>query len=347
MKIAFHTNQINLLGVEVSIFEYADLCEKLFGYKSIILSKNNRIKDIAASNINQPLALKKFRDRFPLFLYEDLSQIEDILNKQNVNLFYAQKRGDYDKIESKKIKTVIHSVFKYHDPHGSVYAYISKWLSDIMTDGKAPFVPYPINLPKASNNLRSNLNIPPDAVVFGRYGGPDSFNVSFVQDLILELVNKNCNVHFLFMNTKDFLNKSDTFLNKIKVKIKPITHKQIHFIPPTASLAFKSEFINTCDAMIHARDRGETFGAAVGEFSIHNCPVITYGGNSNPNYESAHIQMLGEKCFIYNNYDELSEIFRKIICDKNVLKLKNWNAYSDAFNPIVVMNKFKKVFIDS
>ena len=40
MKIAFHTNQINLLGVEVSIFEYADLCEKLFGYKSIILSKN-------------------------------------------------------------------------------------------------------------------------------------------------------------------------------------------------------------------------------------------------------------------------------------------------------------------
>ena len=45
--------------------------------------------------------------------------------------------------------------------------------------------------------------------------------------------------------------------------------------------------------------------------------------------------------------NELSEIFRKIICDKNVLKLKNWNAYSDAFNPIVVMNKFKKVFIDS
>ena len=100
MKIAFHTNQINLLGVEVSIFEYADLCEKLFGYKSIILSKNNRIKDIAASNINQPLALKKFRDRFPLFLYEDLSQNN---YPSIVGFMYIDKNEKVYKVE--KFKT--------------------------------------------------------------------------------------------------------------------------------------------------------------------------------------------------------------------------------------------------
>ena len=40
----------------------------------------------------------------------------------------------------------------------------------------------------------------------------------------------------------------------------------------------KVEFISSCDAMIHARQMGETFGAAVSEFSIKNKPVITCRG---------------------------------------------------------------------
>ena len=36
----------------------------------------------------------------------------------------------------------------------------------------------------------------------------------------------------------------------------------------------KSQFINSCNAMLHARSRGETFGAAIGEFSIHPKTII-------------------------------------------------------------------------
>ena len=56
MIIAFHTNQINLLGVEVSIYDYADYCEKLLGHKAIIISSGkNRVKVNASSHTNQPL----------------------------------------------------------------------------------------------------------------------------------------------------------------------------------------------------------------------------------------------------------------------------------------------------
>ena len=47
--------------------------------------------------------------------------------------------------------------------------------------------------------------------------------------------------------------------------------------------------------MIHARQMGETFGAAVSEFSIKNKPVITCRG-----YDNAHLDILKDKAIIYN-----------------------------------------------
>ena len=40
-----------------------------------------------------------------------------------------------------------------------------------------------VNIPNINTNLRQELNIPDDAVVFGRHGGKDQFNISFVQKL--------------------------------------------------------------------------------------------------------------------------------------------------------------------
>ena len=346
MIIAFHTNQINLLGVEVSIYDYADYCEKLLGHKAIIISSGkNRVKENASSHANQPLAIQKFKNRFPLYLYQEISDIDKILMDQKVDLFYAQKRGDYDEIESKNVRTVIHSVFKKNEPHGDVYAYISKWLSMEMTQGASPYVPYMINLPKVDGDLRSALAIPNDAIVMGRYGGMDSFNIDFVHESIIKTANDNPNFHFLLMNTRNFLNQEKKIIDKIKTRLYPRIHKQIHFLPPTASLGFKSQFINSCDAMLHARDRGETFGAAIAEFSSHNCPVITFAGNGKKDYESAHIDMLEDKCFLYNNKEDLNSIFEEFNFKLNLIKKKNWDAYSIKFSPKNVMEKFNKVFI--
>ena len=44
-------------------------------------------------------------------------------------------------------------------------------------------------------------------------------------------------------------------------------------LPPTADVARLHAFIRSCDAMLHGRTGGETFGLACAEFSAFNRPV--------------------------------------------------------------------------
>ena len=347
MKIAFHTNQICLQGTEVALFDYAHFNEKLLGNESIIISRDNPIREKGGAGKNQPLALQKFKERFPLFLYKDKSELESILKNQNVDMLYAIKKGTKDGIESPNVRTAIHTVFKYYEPHGDAYAYVSQWLSELMTQGKAPYVPHMIHLPKVSGDLRKELGIPENATVFGRYGGTNSFDIDFVHTAIRKYAQENPGTYFLFMNTDDFLNPKKSIAEKIKSLLSPVKLPNVIFLPASSSLDYKSQFINTCDVMLHARFRGETFGIAVGEFSVHNKPVLTYGGNQNTDFESNHIDILGDKAWVYNNIDELLKLFEKVKKQKHEIQSENWDAYSAEYGPEVVMKKFNQVFIQN
>jgi hypothetical protein len=97
-------------------------------------------------------------------------------------------------------------------------------------------------------------------------------------------------------------------------------------------------FINSCDALIHARDRGETFGLTCGEFAICKKPVITYGLAP----ENEHLLILKEKAVIYNNEKELFDIINTF--DKNKYDM-NDNGYM-FYTPKNVMNIFNSVFLE-
>ncbi len=98
----------------------------------------------------------------------------------------------------------------------------------------------------------------------------------------------------------------------------------------------KQKFINTCNALLHARQRGETFGITVAEFAIMGKPVIAF---ANPP-EKAHISHMRDQAYYYNDSKEL----RDIILDAE-LTLSARELYQK-FLPHPVMDKFKKVFID-
>ena len=106
----------------------------------------------------------------------------------------------------------------------------------------------------------------------------------------------------------------------------------------TIDINYKVKFINTCNAYIHARTQGESFGIAVGEFSIKNKPIITWSLSE----EKSHLEILGDKAITYSNFDDFYSILNEFKPDNT----KNWDAYSNKFSPEVVMNKFKSVFID-
>jgi len=314
MKVALHTNQLSLRGTEVSMYDYAKYNEDLLGNQSIIVTKDPKIQ-----KFTDPLAVEKFCSRFPVHFYRTVDELQSILDSEKVDVFYAQKAGMVDDIVSKNCKTVVHAVFQYEQPHGNVYAYISEWLSNLYGN-RHPFVPYMVDLPNENGDLRKELGIPKDAVVYGRHGGYETFDHMFVKHTVLKIAETNPNIYFIFMNTEKWFTK-------------PL--ENIIFIEPTSDLIRKTQFINTCDAMLHARINGESFGLAVAEFSIRNKPVLTHRFAR----DTAHIAMLGDKGRYYSDAKSL-----ELLLLQKWDNTKDWNAYS-AYSPENVMQKFKSVFL--
>ena len=236
-------------------------------------------------------------------------------------MLYMQKAGDWDgKMADPKIcKTIIHCVFNTNRPHGHVYGRISNCFGD----NKWPVVNYMVNLPDVEGDMRKELGIPETATVFGRIGGMDQFNISTVHKAIDKLTDENPNVYFFLVNTEKFCKEKKNIIHYGKI----------------IDLKKKVKFINSCDAMIHARKMGETFGAAVSEFSIKNKPIITCKG-----FDNAHLDILKDKVIIYNsnNMEEIYNIFKNF--DRDESKNKDWNAYSD-YSPEKVMDTFNEIFI--
>jgi len=307
MKIAFHSNQLGLRGTEVSLYDYAIGNRDILGNESIIISD-------AKADLT---TLDKFRAQFPVYLYNDFSEVEKIIDQEKIDAFYIQKAGFNDGKLVKNAKNLVHTVFKHNEPHGEVYAYISEWLSQEMSNGKFDFVPYMINLPDHNLNYKTALGLE-NKLIFGWYGG-DNFEIPFARQAVIDIAKKRNDVVFLFMNSTPFSNEPN-----------------IYFINSTYDLDEKVAFINTCDAMIHARERGETFGLAIAEFSSKGKPVITYGNSPERN----HNMVLGDKGFYYSNYDELYTLL-----DNFIVPPWGCNCYQE-FTPEKVMNKFKKVFLD-
>lgn len=313
-RIAFHANQLGLRGTEVALYDYARYNEEILQNESLIISYKN-------SPGNHTEAIKKFTERFKVHLYEDFSKVDRYIEKNGVDVLYLIKSGEFDGRISDVCRSVVHVVFRVYEPHGHVYAYVSEWLSKTLTGGKSPYVPHMVILPDIEDNYRDDLAIPPHAVVFGRYGGSQNFDIPFVRRLVYEIAESYKHIYFLFMNTDKFC---------------PDMGNIIH-LNGTSDLKAKAAFINTCDAMLHAGSMGETFGLAVAEFSIKNKPVITWSDCE----EKAHLEILKEKGIYYRGYEDL----KYILLNFNKDKTGDWDAYGDRFSPEVVMRRFDHVFL--
>jgi hypothetical protein len=319
MFVAFHTSQLSERGTEVALYDYAHYNETILGNRSIVVTP-------AAPETCNPGVLARFRGRFEIVHYRDPVELEEReLIPRGVDVFYCIKRGVPDALDIRKLKFCVHVIFREHQPHGDVYAYVSKWLARKMAGPDGLWVPHIVHRPASDQNLRDQLGIPADAIVFGRHGGPTTFNIPWVRRAVLKVARRRPDIHFVFLNTI----------------LKPPYWRgfppNIHFLPATSDPLERSRFINTCDAMLHARRVGETFGLACAEFSAHNKPVITWAGSKC----QAHIDMLGEAAIPYRNRGELTGILLKFRPDA----ARSWDVVTDAFSPQRVMQKFDEVFL--
>jgi glycosyltransferase involved in cell wall biosynthesis len=177
-----------------------------------------------------------------------------------------------------------------------------------------------VNLPDVQDNYKDFFNIKKDNLVVGWYGG-NNFEIPFAQEAVIKVATTRQDITFLFMNQTPFCNLNNVI-----------------FISGTTDQEEKVAFINTCDIMIHARERGETFGLAIAEFSSKNKPVITYYNSP----EKSHLEILGNKGLYYTDYNSLVSILKDLTKDE--IQDKEWNCYQD-YTPSNIMNKFNSVFL--
>jgi len=314
--IAFYSNQLSIRGTEIALYTYADYNEKILGNKSIIFSLHSR----------DQAAYQKFANRFDVTLFSHFcaGTIEEKCKQLNVDYFYVIKEGTNDGYVLENIPTLVHAVFCKNDPHGARYAYVSDWLAEHMGySAETHSVPHIVEpMPNIAEDTRTELSIPNDAIVFGCYGGSTEFNIADAHRAVEYTAKTNKNVYFVFMNINKFCED----------------HSQIIHLPGSYDLNVKRKFINTCNAMLHARQHGETFGFAVAEFSMCNKPIVTYGNSG----ESNHLKVLGHKAIVYVGYDDLIHILNN---HNNCILYNDYSQLYSRFAPEIVMRKFEKVFL--
>ena len=321
MNIGFFVRHFTERGTEVAIYDYAKYNEELLNNKSYIICFTQETQ----KNINFPterFSYDKFNHRFQIIEIFNITQMSLVISKYKLSFFYTLTGGGNDVYQFnnkniwKNCKTIKHCVFDTTYCESDFYISIAHYLN-FKYKTNYPVIPHIVTLPNCDENLRDSLGIPSDAIVFGRYGGMDEFNIHFVYDAIKEHLKLEKNCYFLFMNTKPFYQ-----------------HPRIIYLDKNVDLNYKVQFINTCDAMIHARMMGETFGLSVAEFSIKNKPIITC-----PVGDLEHIKILGNKAITYKSVKELMNIFKNI---KFIINSRSdWNAYQ-MYSPENIMKIFQE-----
>jgi hypothetical protein len=304
-------------GTSIATYDYADYNERILGNKSVIVIPKSSIFK------NDVLAVVKFAKRFPIRVHDDL---DTLLEKENCDMLYCLKYGTNDGILSKKCKNLVHCVFDMSEPHGDVYAGVSEAMARKF--GKTLFVPHMVGLSPSKNgeNLREKLGIPKHGIVFGRYGGMDTFNLEFCMSVISRLVNERKDMYFLFINTFEFYK-----------------HPQIFYLPKITSENDKNKFIQTCDAHLECGYLGHSFGLAIGENSVNNKPIIAYRPEPpNTLWNTAHLEILGENGLYFKDENEFYKLLNEF--EPKRYQNRDMNFYKD-YSPEKIMEIFNNVFI--
>lgn len=283
MKVAFHNPNVSIRGAFAAMVDYAELNKNILGNESKLFVRRSRA---APHFADWPVLTRGL----PVVMYETLEELGREVRRFQADFFYEISPGSPHALPRTGCPVGIHAIFPHSEFFGDRFRYVSPWLARVMTGRPDGFVPHLVRKYESRESLRPELGIPPEAKVFGRHGGADTFNISFVHRAVVRHARRHPRDHFVFLNTERIVGTEAL--------------KNVHYLPPTTDSVQKGRFLATCDAMLHARLHGETFGLAVGEFAVLGKPVITYGESR----ERAHLEMLGPGAIPYHDAVELSRM---------------------------------------
>jgi hypothetical protein len=314
MRVSFDGGRINERGVAVALYDYAFYARALLGVEPIILH-DARLPPEAAH-------VARFAEEFPTLPYETEDEMQGLIERERIDVAYFLKTRRGDRRIARSCRTAVHEVFKFFNPHGDSYAYISQSLAQTMTGGRYPSVPHIVDPPPPRAELRAALGIPRDAYVVGRHGAPDQFNIPFAPPAIEAALERRKNLWILLLNTARF---SD--------------HERIVNLPQTPDRQGVVDFIAACDAGLNARLAGENFGLAIAEFLAQDKPVLVWAGGRDRN----HLALVDDPAFIYRTRADLTQK----LCEIEPQEWGGvWSARIAPFAPGAVTALFARTFLE-
>ena len=317
--IGFFVCHFTERGTEVAIYDYADCNETILGNKSIIYCFTQQ-RQVQLGFPTVKTSYDKFKNRFQIIEISDFSEIKDI------DIFYTQVHGakpdvyNFDSDVWKNLRTVKHCVFDVRGQEGDVYCVISDQLNR-KYGSNFPVIPYMVRVGQTTETLRNVLNIPKDAIVYGRYGGKGTFDIQETRQAVYDVAIQDKNKYFLFMNTPRFCNLPNVI-----------------FLEGSTDMEDKRKFINTCDAFLHGRSDGETFGLSIAEFAICLKPIVSNLQCT----DDAHFQILEHQIIKYSSKDELVNILKRLVPASFDMSNNGYLRYTpekvmEIFNEIIVV----------
>ncbi len=313
MRIGFQAGALNERGMSVALFDYAIGAQELLGHEALVFYSD-------ASSA--PGVVEKFGKSLHMVACPADADVRTISEPYHLDFSYYIRDGRKRAMPLASERSGVHAVFRHFEPHGDVYAYVSDWLADWMSGGRAPAVPHIVQLPQAQATMRSELGIPGDAFVVGRYGGFDQFNIPFALKAVGEALERRSNLHFLFVNTEKF-----------------IDHPRALFLPPIVDPDAKANFIASCDAGLNAKKIGESFGLAIAEFLKFGKPVFSWAGGMDQN----HVVMSPRPEWIYRTRRDLVRLLTDYTPTQG--DADTARASVDCYRPEAVMKRFEDVFL--
>ncbi|MBV9508814.1 MAG: hypothetical protein JO303_00865 [Caulobacteraceae bacterium] len=313
--IAFDGRVLSERGTSVAVYDFADGAERQLGHRSIIFHQTG-------TDAYNPRIVDLFGSRFEPVPYVDFEDLKRKVRASGADIFYGFNFAPNDDRLVPGVKNALHVLFQHYNPQGEVYAYISRWMAEHVTQGRQPWTPLIVNLPAPEADLRAAWGFPADAVVLGRHGGYDQFDLPFVKGAVAAALGRRRDLHFAFLNTEPF-----------------IQHERVRFLPPVYDLTAKSNFIASCDGMLHGRKAGEGFGLAVAEFLALDKPVITWKGGKDRN----HLHLIPDHSLVYRTAKDLVRILTEFQPGPSDGRFKA--AVAD-LAPAAVMRRFQAVFVD-
>jgi glycosyltransferase involved in cell wall biosynthesis len=269
----------------------------------------------------------------------------------NTNFWNLFKESDYDVIQTARggyteypfnlinhtpIIDGIHSDAGEDKPNIKKAILISKWQADKWASNggnikKAVIIPNLVFVPeKKPSTLRSRLNIPEDAFVFGFHQRNDPALFSPVALQAYQHIQKE-NVYFVLLGGSD----------RHRQYAKENNLKNVYFLNFTPDLNEIHDFLEGIDVYSHSRLDGEVCSVAIIEAMSHGKPIVTHPGT----VSMGHLEQIEGCGYMAYNVEEYANKLKLIKDNKEIYSAMSENTLNKYFEKYSY-HKVKQQIID-